>query len=609
VADFCDQETEYGRQDVCAANVAADVGDAATAKADYQAALTHFEAALGACPNHDGANAGWIVAKGGYVAMDLKIKYAAWSGSPAPPLGTPLAETLRDALASCAQAMDVRSLPRTLQDPAALEMPLMGALRQVQQAKRMAEAPWAAAPPFPYAQAIADLQNEVLPALQQMLSHLQKLETADLALPIPDCTDPALFVLLDYGDVLLLDGLFHASIGAINQLLAYNWNPGTFYDTPKDLYQYDTAPADGKVTPSEYMAPAPFGTLVSSSRMSTALTEYRTAADRIVQGVNVTLAEVTDDHELLPVNTDLQLRADVQQAGTVAGVLKQALAGLYVLSAADYDLCTDVTLNLPHVFTSPSANLRSVLPTFTVISPSVYSVEPPSGWPDRTFGGLFTSALLDCILYPVGSVNVGVFNIPVGTVSTKVIGLAEGSESLSPRAQVQEKSIPSGQSMATFTNVPAGWLWLDAWCVNSAGVPIAQGWGDGEVVQGQTSAAMVEMYDLWWGSISWFHGRVKWNGRATITYPWVEGLSLGGWLGAWNGEFYIGVQDMVSSQIAWLDCSGFQIKQISLPLTAAGTVRELGDIAVVPETPAPPPLTRERVRELRRAAEQQRQKR
>jgi hypothetical protein len=519
------------------------------------------------------------VAKGGYVATDLRIKYAAFMGSSAAIPAPTMADTIIGrTLAACAQTMEVRALGKTLNQLKAARLPMLGMLREVQQAQRIAASPLAAAAPFPYDQAIADLQNVVLPALQQMLTHLNKLERADLALEITDCSIPEQLVILDYGDVLLLDGAFHVAIGVLNQVLAYSWNPGTFYDTPKGLYQYDTAPADGKVTPSEYMAPKPFGTLISSSRMSTARSEYRTAVESIIQGVTETLGEAVDDHELLPVNTDLQLRADIENMAVFASALKLALAGSYVVNAVDYNLCADVTLNLPHSFTSPIADLRSVLPTFTVISPHISSVDPPSGWPDRTFGGLFTSALPDCILYPVGSVNVGVFNIPAGTSSTKVIGAAEGG-SLGPRAQVQEKAIPSGQNTTTFTNVPAGWLSLDAWSLNSGGVPIARGWGDVEVVGGQTSAATVQMYDLSGSNVSWFHGRVKWNGRATITYPWVWEWSS---LGAWNGEFYIGLPGMVSSQIATLECSAFQSKQISLPLTAAGTVRELGDIAVVP---------------------------
>ena len=199
--------------------------------------------------------------------------------------------------------------------------------------------------------------------------------------------------------------------------------------------------------------------------------------------------------------------------------------------------------------------------------------------------------------------NVGIFLIPAGTASIKVIGGADGTESLSPRVQIQEKIIPGGQSMTTFSGVPTGWFWIDAWSVNSVGVPIAQGWGDAEVVQGQTSAASVPLWEVWFGgsNVSWFHGRVKWNGRATVTYAdaWEYGCLSGS-----NGEFYIAVPDMTSSRIATLECWGFQDKQIALPLTAAGTVRELGDIAVVPETPAPAPLPRERVLEWRRAMEQ-----
>jgi hypothetical protein len=193
-------------------------------------------------------------------------------------------------------------------------------------------------------------------------------------------------------------------------VLAYDLNPGTFYDIQRDLYQYDTSPADGKVTPSEYMAPAPFGRLATggAARMAAALAAYRAAADSVVDGVNATLAETVDDHELLPVKTDAQVCADVQNAGLIATVLKQALAGSYVLDAATFDLSEDVTINLPNFFTSPIADFRSVLPTFTVISPDVCSIEPPTGWPDRTFGNLFPAGLPDSILYPTRSVNIGI---------------------------------------------------------------------------------------------------------------------------------------------------------------------------------------------------------
>jgi len=407
-----DREVALGLEHIAAALAQRHAHNYAGAQSEFQAALGHFETALAAVPNHEAANAGWIIAKGGYVVCDLRIKYATWfvdtGGGAAAPM--PLAGTVRSALSAAAQTLDVLALGSALRSSEALRLPLEGMLREVTRARRMGASSRQTEPPFPVDQAIADLRNIVLPALQQMLAHLEPLEKSDLALQITDLPEVGMYIVMDYGDVLLLAGWLHGAVAALNQVLAYNLNPGTFYDIHRDLYQYDTSPADGKVTPSEYVAPAPFGRLATggAARMATALAEYRTTADLVVQGVTATLSEPGDDHELLPVNTDAQVRADVQEAGMIAAELARALTGPYVLYAAMFDLPEDVTINLANFFTSPIADFRSVLPTFTVISPDVYSIEPPTGWPDRTFGNLFPAGLPDSILYPTGGVDIGI---------------------------------------------------------------------------------------------------------------------------------------------------------------------------------------------------------
>lgn len=408
-----DHEVALGLEHIAAAQAQMHLDNYAGAQSEFQAALGHFEAALGAVPNHDAANAAWIIAKGGYVACDLRIRYATWivdtgGGAAAPRM--PLAGTVRSALSAAAQTLDVLALGSALRSSEALRLPLEGMLREVTRAQRMGVSSRQTVPPFPVDQAIADLRDLVLPTLQQMLNHLEPLQRPDLALQIMDVPDPGMYIQLDYGDVLLLGGWLHGAVAALNQVLAYDLNPGTFYDIHRDLYQYDTSPADGKVTAAEYTAPAPFGQRAADgvARMATALAEYRTTADLVVQGVAATLSEPEDDHELLPVNTDAQVRADVQKAGMIAAELARALTGPYVLYAAMFDLPEDVTINLANFFTSPIADFRSVLPTFTVISPDVYSIEPPTGWPDRTFGNLFPAGLPDSILYPTGGVDIGI---------------------------------------------------------------------------------------------------------------------------------------------------------------------------------------------------------
>jgi hypothetical protein len=195
--------------------------------------------------------------------------------------------------------------------------------------------------------------------------------------------------------------------------------------------------------------------------------------------------------------------------------------------------------------------------------------------------------------------------IPADTESIKVVLGVQADSGIGPRIQVQAKVVPHGQSTATFTGVPApGRFFIEAWGLNSDGVPIIEGWGDGTVNPDETSSASIEMEETDYADYSWFHGQVKWNGRATATevYSDIE------WsFSAPNGEFYIGVYDMTASEDVTLYVYGFQDKQVTLPLTAAGTVHELGDIAVVPETPSPAPLTIEKSLELGRAAEQRRQ--
>jgi len=205
--------------------------------------------------------------------------------------------------------------------------------------------------------------------------------------------------------------------------------------------------------------------------------------------------------------------------------------------------------------------------------------------------------------------------IPPETASIKVILQAWGG---SGQEAVREATIPQGQTTTSFTNVPAGQFGIDAWGLNSAGVPIIQGWGWGWVRHGETTAVGVSMQAIGAG-YSWFHGRVKWNGANTITWPWgylVPSVS-GSWdwtLEAENGEFYYAIGNMQPAQQyhLWLRCWGFADKDVGVLLyTAPNTVRQLGDIAVLPESRgvSPVPITAEQWRERHQEMEQAREQR
>jgi hypothetical protein len=208
--------------------------------------------------------------------------------------------------------------------------------------------------------------------------------------------------------------------------------------------------------------------------------------------------------------------------------------------------------------------------------------------------------------------------IPPETTSIKVILVAWGGEGMSDRVAVKEATIPQGQTTTSFTNVPAGQFGIDAWGLNSGGVPIAQGWGWGWVRHGETTAVGVSMQEVGAG-YSWFQGRVKWNGANTITWPWAylnpSVPDTWAWtLGAESGEFYCGISYMQPTEQyhLWLSCSEFADKDLDLlDYTAPDTVHQLGDVAVLPESRgvSPVPMTAEQWPERHRQMEQAREQR
>ncbi len=255
-----------------------------------------------------------------------------------------------------------------------------------------------------YQLAVTEITNTILPALTAVQTHWDALKQTDLALTLQNPlapADPSAFVVIDYGDICLLSALNQLLSGALNQALAYNLNPGTF-DIHIDITLRD-ANSDGVVTPAEYLPPAPFGALKSggAALLTSSLQSYRDCLADLKTGCSYHLQPATGGQpQQLAKPGELLAGANPQELAIVrdgAIVLATAFNGPATLSPWISTLSQDVRINLPALFTSPVANLRTIAPDYTLIQ----------GWADAdlttiddlTFGGLFPNSLPTEVLY------------------------------------------------------------------------------------------------------------------------------------------------------------------------------------------------------------------
>jgi hypothetical protein len=187
---------------------------------------------------------------------------------------------------------------------------------------------------------------------------------------------------LNRADLVILTGGLQAISGVLNVGGAYNIDPGNFYDN-RSFSSPSTIDAngDGTLTPSEYIAPAPFGTLKSggSQRLSTALTTMRTALTTSNTGITAKLAEADIANELIPVTADL--RTALQRAQGQIPLAQTALNGPITVS--------DVTVNIPAFLNNPIADIRTAAPNLTIQNGRLV----PGNLPNPTLNGLFPNGI------------------------------------------------------------------------------------------------------------------------------------------------------------------------------------------------------------------------
>jgi hypothetical protein len=275
-----------------------------------------------------------------------------------------------------------------------------------------------------------DIEEVLMPALAAVRSRFDAIQldhTVEVAVP-----EAELSFQLDPGDLLFMRAVTDLASGFMNQMVAYNLAlPTTFTTAAPIVYDVNN---DGKVTPAEYLPPAPFGTLTvdGATHMSNAIAAYREAAQLVEQGCTFHLQrpwQIYEASELFDAGPDFvygysyynyetqsweykryveygQVTDNMSMIRDASQELQKVLAGPYFVSRAFVGM--DVTVDLSRPFTHPISDIRSILPTFTLLDPQITTLRP-GAFPDPTFNGVLPDGLPDALLYPTGNSSVWVY--------------------------------------------------------------------------------------------------------------------------------------------------------------------------------------------------------
>ncbi|MCX6346038.1 MAG: hypothetical protein NT018_13360 [Armatimonadetes bacterium] len=243
----------------------------------------------------------------------------------------------------------------------------------------------------------ADIRDVVRPMLSRVGGYLDIVETSggsSFTFPIGPSTWDG-YTIVDRGDVYLFHGGLLAARWALAMPSSYSANSGTF--------NFDTSPMvldvnhNGFLTPSEWMPPSPFLTLTSSATMTGAKIDMTTAADKIIAGINATLAETSDNHDLIPWHTPGEgpTLAELNQIKSFANSLKLSMNAATVISWTDDDGPQSLRVYLGAWNTNPPADLKTLIPTQEIVrwrnewGYDYGTMDAENGYPDITFGGMF----------------------------------------------------------------------------------------------------------------------------------------------------------------------------------------------------------------------------
>lgn len=260
---------------------------------------------------------------------------------------------------------------------------------------------------------LQDEMERVKPILESTISSLKKGQTRingsgnrdTWHMRIPkDVNDlPAGFYKFDYGDLLLLIGGLEMGRALGDFFISVNVTGVEDFENI-DWYNAVDLDVDDNdiVTPEEYFPMGQAMTLRTGygSTMRNVDDLLSSGAGFIQDGIAVTLAESVDDDELLPVNTDTELREEVIEIQSHLGDFFDSLTDAGVtLNIADYDEYADsipFTFSLKHLFDPAINNWRDIAPNLIIPELYDYAEMPETvgeAFDDPTMNGIFPGGI------------------------------------------------------------------------------------------------------------------------------------------------------------------------------------------------------------------------
>ncbi len=292
---------------------------------------------------------------------------------------------------------------------------------------------------------------QMLERLNTVVQHLEKVEADPnftVALPNVGADGQVATVTVGLPEVYLFDAYVNSLRMEIALSLAYvRESPGAAALAPQAIYPIDgvissppgggmiggapvfsyanlDANKDGKLSPAEYLPPAPFLTLRDAGLLKTAQQALIAIADKAKKGIDGALARTAATGFLIA-NDAATRQTLTQTRDTVLPLIRQAANGPVTLETPQYDVLPltgaphyggfdnaptpvptvppviptyKVTINLAVWFASPPRDLRQFAPTLTLNANGWLQTDKTS-YPDPTFGGLFPDGLPDSLRF------------------------------------------------------------------------------------------------------------------------------------------------------------------------------------------------------------------
>lgn len=255
----------------------------------------------------------------------------------------------------------------------------------------------------------SDIKNTVMPMLSRVAGYLGTVEAyggSSYTFPMGTSSWDG-YAIVDIGDIYMFHGALLAARWALALPVSYNASPGTYNFSGKELAQ-DTN-HDGLLTIAEYLPPSPFLTLKDSATLAASKADMITACDKIISGVNATLAETSDNHDLFAWHTaDSGITgAELQSTKTFVQQVKASMSGPTTITynGSEGDPMS-ITAYLGAWAANPPADFKAFMPTMEIYryrdwhgGYNYEKIVADGGFSDKTFGGLFPGGAPDSFLY------------------------------------------------------------------------------------------------------------------------------------------------------------------------------------------------------------------